>query len=446
MNLETSLQKAISDRTANGIALAIGRLISSGELEVGVRLPTVRAVAGVLDVSPTTVSEAWRILRGHGAIATDGRRGTFVRGTRQGVAPGRYWRVPVDPGTFSVDLSTGTPDPALLPPLGPVLREAPLDLPVMSYLDEPVLPELDALLRSDWPFPPELLTIVDGAQDGLDRLVAALVTVGDTVLVGDPEFPPLLDMLDQAGARVIGLPLDHEGIDPIELERHLAAEPVALFVQPRAHNPTGINMSVRRARSLAAVVKGHPLTVVEDDHSGPIGGPELTSLGAHIPSQVVHIRSFSKSHGPDLRLAAVGGAELPIDTLVRRRRLGPSWSSRLLQQILLTMLTDPGIEADVDRSAAVYAERRAKFVAALDRHGITVDGVAGLNLWIPVADEQVALITLAAHGIGAAPGAPFRVGPTDHQHLRISISTDVDDIDALASTIARAANADPGRR
>ncbi|MEL7158272.1 MAG: GntR family transcriptional regulator, partial [Actinomycetota bacterium] len=170
---------SMTDRTATGIAHAIGRLISTGDLATGSRLPTVRAVARQLDVSPTTVAEAWRILQHHGAIATEGRRGTFVRGARQ-VAPGRYWQVPVDPGTFALDLSTGTPDPALLPPLGPLLGRLELDPHVTSYLDAPVVPELAKRLRDDWPFEPELLTVVDGAQDALDRHDRPVVVHGHT--------------------------------------------------------------------------------------------------------------------------------------------------------------------------------------------------------------------------------------------------------------------------
>ena len=59
------------------------------------------------------------------------------------------------------------------------------------------------------------------------------------------------------------------------------------------------------------------------------------------PAQTVHVRSFSKSHGPDLRLAAVGGAAEVIDAVTTRRMLGPGWSSRILQSVLLAMLGDP---------------------------------------------------------------------------------------------------------
>src|SRR4051794_21656555 len=95
------LAAAIDSRNAHGIAAAIGRMISSGDLAVGTRLPTVRELAAALDVSPTTVSEAWRTLAAVGAIEPRGRLGTFVR---QPPSPGgaqRYRRVTEGPGHFA---------------------------------------------------------------------------------------------------------------------------------------------------------------------------------------------------------------------------------------------------------------------------------------------------------------------------------------------------------
>ena len=80
-----------------------------------------------------------------------------------------------------------------------------------SYLDHPVLPELDARLRQGWPFAAEELTVVDGAMDALDRVAQVVVRLGDRVVVEHPTFPPLLDLLDELGAEVIGVDLDDEG-------------------------------------------------------------------------------------------------------------------------------------------------------------------------------------------------------------------------------------------
>ena len=445
-----SLADAIETRNAQGIAAGIGRLITAGELPVGARLPTVRALAGELDVSPTTVSEAWRILASVGAIEAKGRNGTFVR---QVPAPGaghRYRRVTEGPGHFALDLSTGTPDPELLPDLGPIVALVARQNLTSSYLDPPVLPQLEESLRSAWPFKAESLTVVDGAMDAIDRVAQVIVRLGDRVVVENPTFPPVLDLLDQLGAEVIGVDVDDEGISLAGLESALAQKPSMVFLQPRAQNPTGITTSGRRARAIAKLLKGSGVLVVEDDHIGDIAAAPPISVGTWLPGQTVHIRSFSKSHGPDLRLAAVGGAGEVVDALATRRLLGPGWSSRILQAVLLAMLRDARTIDQIAQAQATYVSRRAAFAAALAEHGIAAPGTDGINQWVPVADERSTTIALAAQGIGVAPGAPFLVRPgAGHVRITIGLVGDDETITTLADQLAaadRVAGQPSGRR
>jgi DNA-binding transcriptional MocR family regulator len=426
-----------ADRTPESLARIVGSLISDGEIATGEKLPTVRTLATALDMSPNTVTEAWRILRLHGVIETNRRQGTTVRAPRR--TDGRHWQVPVEPGTIEVDLSTGTPAKELLPPLGPVLTGLHDSIPVTSYVDPPLLAPLEVELRRRWPYEVEAVTVVDGALDALDRVVRELVRLGDRVVVEDPTFPPLLDMLEAAGAEIIGVGLDGEGIRIDALVEALEHDPVALFIQPRAHNPTGLHTTEARVRAVAQVLAGRRCVVVEDDHSGGAAGVAVESLGEMLPAQTIHIHSFSKSHGPDLRIAALGGPGEVIANIVRRRQLGPSWTSRLIQQLLLALLTDPTTDRLVDAAAQDYERRRAALGDALARHGIDVDTGVGLNIWIPVPDEQRTVVALAAHGIGVAPGGPFCVSDEVGPHIRVSIGTlRADDIEWVAATIADA--------
>ena len=438
MAIETILP-AVDDRSARGIAAAVGRLISDGSLLVGARLPTVRELARSLGTSPTTVSEAWQTLAGAGAIETRGRLGTFVLGSPGPSGPRRYRRLSEGPGHFERDLSTGTPDPQLLPDLGRVLGRVSKTNLTTSYLDVPVLPELDELLRATWPFPAAAMTVVDGAMDAIDRVASLLVRHGDRVMVEHPGFPPMLDLLEQLGAQLIGLPLDDEGIVPSELAAALVDEPVALFLQPRAHNPTGTSMTARRARALAKLLAPSHVTIVEDDHAGDIANTPLVSIGTSLRDRTVHIRSFSKSHGPDLRLAAVGGASEIVERVVDRRLLGPGWSSRLLQAVLVQLLRDERTTAAIERARETYAERRATLCDALAQRNIAFTGEDGINLWVEVADERSALVTLAARGVGAAPGAPFLVYDEPSAFLRLTISHVRDGVGDLADLLALAA-------
>lgn len=427
------LESIIDDRSAKGIAAAIGRLVSSGELQPGHRLPTVRELSRALGVSPTTVSEAWQTLAQVGAIDARGRRGTFVRHRTGPESPRRYRQITEGPGHFAIDLSTGTPDPALLPDLGPVIARVSRHQLTSSYLDHAVLPGLDERLRAGWPFPPEELTVVDGAMDALDRVAQVVVRLGDRVVVEHPAFPPVLDLLDRLGAEVVGVDVDAEGMVPDQLAAALATRPVALFAQLRAHNPTGVTTTRRRAKRLAELIAASDADpiVVEDDHSGDIASGRLVSLGQWRPGRTVHIRSYSKSHGPDLRLAAVGGAGDVVAAVANRRLLGPGWSSRILQAVLLEMLDHQPTIDSVLAARDEYARRRARVGAVLEGRGVPVTGTDGINLWMRVSDERSALLTLAAQGIGAAPGEPFMVRD-DHPHIRVTVGL-VDDADRRVS-------------
>jgi len=428
---------AISDLSADGIARGIGALTTSNALPAGSRLPTVRELADALDVSPTTVGDAWQILRRRRVIDTEGRRGSFIRDVSNGPS-NRYWRVPSTGDSIRIDLGSGVPDAELLPNPLTVLNQVE-EMPVVaSYLARPVLGELEEVLRDLWPFTPDRMTILNGAMDALDRLIQATVSVGDKVGISDPGFPPLYDMLDLAGAVTMPLPLDDAGLTPEAVKRAVRDGMTLLITQPRAHNPTGVSMTIARRNELASILAGQSVVVIEDDHSGAVSNTEMASLGAVIPEQVIHVMSFSKSHGPDFRLAAVGGASDPIALVERRRMLGPSWSSRLLQRVLCAMLTSADVEASVKAASAVYASRRALLVDGLGARNITVRGSHGLNIWVPVQDEATAVPMLAAHGIGVARGRPFRLVHDDNHFIRVTTSAIREGAEVIVDRLAEA--------
>ena len=433
------LAEHVDGRSAKALAASISRLVTAGELAPGSRLPTVRALARALNVSPTTVNQAWQSLGRAGVVETRGRNGTIVRPEPAGRGPQRYRRMSAGPGPFKVDLSLGTPDPALLPALGPALARAAAGPLPQGYLVEPVLPDLEAALRQRWPFSPAALTVVDGAMDALDRLTALTVRLGDVVLVEEAAFPPVLDLLELVGAEVVPVAMDDEGMVPTALEQALARRPVAVYVQPRAHNPLGVGVTSRRAKALAKLLGPSGAWVFEDDHAGDISTCPLVSLGRHLPQRTVLVQSFSKSFGPDLRLAAVGGPDDIVAELVGRRLLGAGWSSRLLQSVLLELLTTRAAAEVLAQAKATYAARRSALAGALHERGVVTTGCDGINLWVEVADEHTASHRLAAAGVGVAVGSPFVPGRPARDHIRITTGLMGDDVGALADLVAAGA-------
>jgi len=440
-HLISALEERLDAPTAKGLAQAVSRAIRDGELSAGDQLPPIRRLAEELMISPTTVSSAWQLLARSGTIRSDGRRGTTVAPTGRGGE--RYSRALRQDAEVALDLSTGVPDPDLLPALAPVLARLPGRSTPTSYLDDPVLPRLRELLARDWPYAAEDLVVVDGAMDALDLISRTLLRPGDTVLVESPGFPPMLDLLEDRGVEMVGVPLTETGLDLASVEAALARRPAALFLQPRGQNPTGISMTPTRARRLALLLRGHDVVVVEDDSSGPISSSTPISLGAWIPDQVLHVRSYSKSHGPDLRLAAVSGPEALLSPVRHARALGQGWSSRLLQHVLAALLEDPDAVREVGRARGEYARRRDLVVSRLRALDVEVTGTDGLNVWVPVRDEAAAVLRLASQGIAVTPGSPFAVEPRPgpEGHVRVTTGLVRRDHEALAERLADASRA-----
>ena len=327
-------------------------------------------------MSPTTVSSAWQLLARSGAIRSDGRRGTTVAPDRLGGA--RYTTALRHQPGSRLDLSTGVPDPRLLPdlrlPPGQVGGE---DAP-SSYLDDPVLPDLGDLLRADWPYVVDDLLVVDGAMDALDLITRTLFRPGERVLVENPGFPPLLDLLEDRGVDVVPVGLDDSGPVLDDVVAGLSRKPVALVIQPRGQNPTGVSITPTRARRLASLLAPTSVLVVEDDSAGDIATSHDLSIGEWLPDRVLHIRSFSKSYGPDLRLAAVSGPASVLAPIRHARALGQGWTSRLLQRALVALLSDPVSQAQVKRARGEYARRRSLVADRLADHGIVVPGTRSI--------------------------------------------------------------------
>lgn len=443
------------DTTPRGIAGDLARLVNSGELAGGARLPTVRELASELGVSPATVSQAWQALARAGLIESRGRAGSFVRrGAAEGPATRmRGMAAPDDP--VRLDLSRGTPDPLLLPPLGAAISRISARADVGSYQDEPVLPALAAVLRRSWPSDAEALVVVDGALDAISRTLDQVVRFGDRVVVEHPGFPPFLDLLDLLGAEAVPVAIDEHGMSPDGLAAALRRRPSAVLLQPRAQNPTGASMTPERVEALARVIRSaegvDDLVVIEDDHSGLISTEGDVTLGTHLPDRVVHVRSFAKSHGPDLRIAAVGGPRDLVGRIMARRMLGPGWTSRLLQSILLDLLTDgAAIDAVAEARRAYYTRQRA-LGDALRSRGVPVAHADGINLWMPVLSERSTLVQLAAAGVRVAGGTPFlaasaggaavagaRRGP-EGEFVRVTVGVVREDAASVADALASAA-------
>jgi DNA-binding transcriptional MocR family regulator len=417
---------------AESIAANVEQAISLGGLAPGDTLPPVRDLASRLGVNANTAAAAYRLLRDRGVVETAGRRGTRVR-HRPATTPRSLLGLDVPAGVR--DLSTGNPDPALLP-IGSL--DIPRARPVL-YGEPAMSAELEdhgrAALAADG-VPADHLAVTSGALDGIERALSAYLRPGDRVAVEDPGWANLLDLLAALGLSAEPVRVDDDGPLPEDVRRALAGGVRGLVVTNRAQNPTGAALSAHRADELRNLLAGRDVLLIEDDHCAGISGAPLHTL-AGSTERWVFVRSASKAYGPDVRVATLTGDRRTVERVQGRLRLGPGWVSHLLQDLAVRLWSDEATTRRVAKAETQYAGNRTRLCGALAERGVVAHGRSGLNVWVPVPEETVAITRLLGAGWAAAPGARFRIRTPAGIRITVADLT-ADEIDPLADAIAGA--------
>ncbi|OBK99543.1 aminotransferase class I/II-fold pyridoxal phosphate-dependent enzyme [Mycobacterium sp. 1165178.9] len=435
------VQNSIAGRGAESIAASIEAAISTGALAPGDALPPVRELAGQLGVNANTAAAAYRLLRHRGAVETAGRRGTRVR-HRPATTPRSLLGLDVPAGVR--DVSTGNPNPGLLPIARASLAGSGAGQPAL-YGQHALSAELEEFARRALTadgIPADRLAVTSGALDGIERALIAHLRPGDRVAVEDPGWANLLDLLAALGLSAEPVRVDDDGPLPDDLARALGSGVRALVLTNRAQNPTGAALSADRAESLRNLLtrRADDLLLVEDDHCAGISGVSLRAL-AGCTAHWAFVRSASKAYGPDLRVAVLAGDQRTVERVHGRLRLGPGWVSHFLQRLAVDLWSDRASVALVATAEHHYAARRQRLCDALAERGLPAHGRSGLNVWVPVPDEAVAVSRLLGAGWAAAPGSRFRMNTPAGIRITISELT-LDEIDPLADAVARAARPD----
>lgn len=418
MNVPTRYH--IRGRRAGEIEASVERGILEGALPGGAQLPTVRSLAARLGVSAATVASAYRDLRRRGLIVAAGRLGTTVA-ERGPVAP--RGRPTFSPGVR--DLSGGNPDPALLPDLEPHLRRITAGhvLYGAEANDPDLLRRAAARFEADG-VAADNLTVVGGALDGVERVLAAHLRPGDRVAVEDPSYAGVTDLVRSLGLVPVAAPVDDRGAVSRGLEAVLSGGVAACVLTPRAQNPYGSELDAGRAAELRSVLRRFPdALVIEDDHASELSERPRASVcaGRPVTRHWAQVRSVSKSLGPDLRLAVLSGDDTTTARVEGRRLLGAGWVSHLVQRLVVSLWGDPETERVLATARETYARRRRALLTALAAEGIDAHGASGLNVWIPVAHEDATVAALLDRGWGVLAGERFRIAAP--RAIRVTTAT-----------------------
>ncbi len=275
--------------------------------------------------------------------------------------------------------------------------------------------------RDGLPIGPEHISLTNGAAGALANACDAFVDPGDVVLVEAPTFPIFVRAARAAGAEIVGVPLDAEGIVPAGLDRILeearaaGKRPKLLYTIPNFQNPTGATMTLERRQAVVDLCRRHGVVILEDDAYGEIrfeGGrlPSLFSLAGG--EGVVYVGTFSKTIAPGLRVGWALASKEIVDAMVNTRfDMG---ASPFVQRVVAELCVSGKLAQHVPRAVELYRRKRDTMLAVLDercsRYARWNVPAGGFFLWLELAegvDPEALAAAAADEGIAYANGAAF---------------------------------------
>lgn len=438
----TPLYRQIKDYLRQGIL--------SGSLAPDTRLPASRQLAQDLGVNRITVENAYAELEAEGLILSRLGSGTYVLAPdpllplpkNDTDAPWPLWQQSLQtPGTVRsrqpklkptrhpqpISFASGIGDANMFPAeefrkvLQNVMRRDGFD--ALDYGERngygPLRESITHILASQGlQTRPENILITAGSQQALSLVSQVLLNPGDVIFVESPTYSGALDLFRALGFKVVGVPVDSQGmlVDGLEklLQQH---HPRLIYTIPNFHNPTGTCLNSGHRRQLLVLADRYNVPILEDDFVGDLRyeGRTQPALKALDPGgRVIYVSTFSKMLMPGLRVGFLV-AEGPIyDYLVDFKRVNELATSNLIQHALEAYVTVGRYQAHLHRSCQIFRKRRDVMVAAIQRYlpaGVHFEiPQGGLFIWLSLPKDMPSeeLLTLAwEEGVDFASGSPF---------------------------------------
>jgi GntR family transcriptional regulator / MocR family aminotransferase len=388
----------------------IRHAIVDRRLRPGDRLPPSRELAQGLAVARATVTAAYDRLVAEGLVVVRQGAGTFVgkplsRGGhdkalhRSGgvLRPRQVWQSIVLPTVFAqrarFDFRTGLCDASLFPELDwrrAVTRALRATASTAGIYEQPVgHHDLRAAIvrhigiSRGVEASADDVVITNGTQQALDLLARVLLAPGDAIAVEDPGYDPPRQLFRAMGFRVLGVPVDREGLVVDAMPRGVRA----VYVTPSHQYPLSMTLTLPRRQALLAWAERNNAAIIEDDYDSEFrfeGRPLEPLQTLDTKGRVVYVGSFSKTMLPTLRL---GFLVTPpsLRTALHRAKFVSDWHSPTLVQAALARFIDAGDFANhLRRATAIYRQRHKMLTDVVSRnfadHLELVPSTTGLHL------------------------------------------------------------------
>jgi GntR family transcriptional regulator/MocR family aminotransferase len=435
--------------------------ILAGRLQPGLRLPPTRAFAAAYGISRNTAVATYDLLLSEGYLSTRRGAGTFVTDA-----------LPKVPERKSSRDTTGSHDPrvnafwrehtlirsfarhAQLPfnfELGvPDITRFPMDVwrrvsarALRAFAKRPAAYEspygreaLREAIAKHVSFAravacnAEDITVTAGAQQAFDLLARILVTPNRTVVaVENPGYPPMRAVLTAAGAKIVPVPVDGEGL----IIERLPANARIVCVTPSHQFPLGTVMSAKRRAALLEFAHTRGAVVIEDDYDAEFRFSDrpLDALQTIDRAEsVFYVGTFSKSLFPAIRLGFV------VAPRWARRALGAAkqyadWHCAVLEQeALAAFIVEGHLARHVRKMREIYSARRKTLLGALEADVAAwltpVPSAAGLHLSAlapPTVDVESLVERAAANGVGVNSLRRYQLGRAGKSGLTFGYGT-----------------------
>lgn len=365
----------------------------------------------------------------------------------------RLFNISMKPGVIS--FAGGLPDPGSFPSeemagvSGKLLREhgeRMLQYGPARGLDALIQAVVERMAARGMAAAPDEILITSGAQQALDLAGRALLDPGDIVLVERPTFMGALGVFRNCACRLVGVPMDDEGLDTRALEETLAKlrtdalSVKFLYTIPNFHNPVGVTMSRARRRRLLEIAEEYDLVIVEDDAYGELwfeGGLESTRplKAGDEDGRVIYAGSFSKVVSPGIRVGWMAAPVALVDKCEMARQMMDVCPSPWIQAAVAELHRSGYLDRHVAELRAVYRSRRDAMLTALEEH--MPDGVTwtrpkgGFYVWITLPEglDARALLDIALDNhVAYVVGSAFFEDDSGHNTLRVSFCHETEDV------------------
>ncbi len=261
--------------------------------------------------------------------------------------------------------------------------------------------------------------VTSGGQQALDFTAKCLIDDGDTILVEAPTFLNALNTFRTYGARLVGVPMDENGMDIDALEQALQREKNVKFIYtiPNFQNPMGVTLSAERRRRMYELAVRYDVMILEDDPYG-----KLRYSGEAVPaiktldhgSHVIYTSSFSKVIAPGIRVAYICAPKALIAKMVVAKQCVDVHTNMISQILVHEYLTHYDLDAHIRTCCDHYRIKRDAMLDAIERHFPDCVSVTrpegGLFLWVTLPENCSGLEFCkyaTSVGVAAVPGAPF---------------------------------------